>query len=140
MSDPTPLGETLGAFLSTLAANVVSSERTGRELKPEHISPMEVKLAEALHRIELYPEQQHTIGQYAADFYFPDHRVCVEVDGRAHMGRLERDHRRDLALRGKGIRTLRIPGAHVRTNADAVAERIKIYLDRVEISRLDGGE
>jgi very-short-patch-repair endonuclease len=139
LTEPTPIGESVGAFLTTLAANVVHAARNHRDLEPRLLSPAEIDLAAALHRLDLHPEQQHPIGQYAADFYFPDVKLCVEVDGRSHYDRREHDAQRDRALKAKGIRTLRIPAGHVRRNADACARHVQIVVDELQIGQFDGG-
>lgn len=48
---------------------------------------------------------------YIADFYFPRHRLIVEVDGSSH--RPEADARRDAALLRRGLKTLRFTNARV---------------------------
>jgi very-short-patch-repair endonuclease len=59
--------------------------------------------------------RQHPVGPYVIDFYCPQARLAIEVDGAAHeMGdNQERDERRDLWLKGRGLRILRIPAEHL---------------------------
>ena len=52
---------------------------------------------------------QHPIGDYVMDFYCPEARLCIEIDGEQHRLRLVQDARRDEVLLDEGILTLRIP-------------------------------
>jgi very-short-patch-repair endonuclease len=54
--------------------------------------------------------RQHPVGPFVLDFYCPEARLCVEVDGRAHdsLEVAARDLRRDRWLTQHGIRVLRI--------------------------------
>ena len=49
------------------------------------------------------------MGQYFLDFYCPEAKLCVEVDGVMHLAHVERDANRDQVLLSHGIQTLRIP-------------------------------
>lgn len=54
--------------------------------------------------------RQHPIGSLVLDFYCPDYRLAIEVDGGIHLEpevRL-RDRTRDEVLSDLGIRTLRV--------------------------------
>lgn len=50
---------------------------------------------------------------YRLDFYFPDHWICVEVDGDYHQGREFEDLERDTALSEVGIDTVRFSNRDV---------------------------
>src|SRR3990172_2441239 len=65
------------------------------------MSPIELKLYEAMRREGLSPTPQFCIEGYFVDFAFPDARVAVEADGAAyhHAERRERDRKRDWVLR-----------------------------------------
>src|SRR3546814_15029203 len=69
------------------------------------MSPPEVPLWQQL---RLRPggvkfRRQHPVGRFVADFYAPEGRVIVEVDGLAHDARVEHDADRDAWLTGKGF-------------------------------------
>ncbi|HEY3780658.1 MAG TPA: endonuclease domain-containing protein [Fimbriimonadaceae bacterium] len=53
--------------------------------------------------------RQYPIGDYTLDFYCPQHKLCIEVDGEQHFDSLEEDKERDAYLSGLGIRVIRIP-------------------------------
>ncbi len=50
---------------------------------------------------------------YIMDFFHPDAKLCVEVDGGVHLKRKGYDRRRDNRLRMAGIKTLRCTNAEV---------------------------
>jgi len=53
--------------------------------------------------------RQHRIDSYYLDFYAPEVRLCVEIDGEQHAERREADATRDAFLAERGILTIRIP-------------------------------
>ena len=70
--------------------------------------------------------KQHPVGRLRLDFYCPERRLAIEVDGAAHDhgDRPERDPRRDAWLAQQGIATLRVPARDVLRDADEAAEAI----------------
>ena len=134
---PEPIGPTVPALLRTIAATVEASERSGHELRPENISPVEVRLLEAFQRIGLQPQQQFPIGRYFADFYFPEERLVVEVDGRSyHSARDGYDRQRDRLMRDAGYAVCRIPASLVRGEADRCAGFVRELLDRRRLQEM----
>ena len=90
------------------------------------MSPPEVLLWQ---RLRLRPcgvkfRRQHPVGVYVADFYAPDARMIVEVDGLAHDARVERDALRDEWLRGQGFVVVRVAASDVLKDADAVVDGV----------------
>jgi len=69
---------------------------------------------------------QHPAGPYVLDFYCASAKLGIEIDGIAHeMGdNPARDERRDLWLRDRGYRVLRIPASELRDNAEGVLQHI----------------
>ncbi len=60
---------------------------------------------------------------WTVDFYWPEFRLVVEVDGSDfHRTRwsVERDHRKDLDLRRRGLDVLRFAGRQVRNQPEMV--------------------
>ena len=53
--------------------------------------------------------RQAPIGRYFLDFYCAEAKLCVELDGEQHADSQDYDGRRDAALAGLGIKTVRIP-------------------------------
>ncbi|MFZ5477316.1 MAG: endonuclease domain-containing protein [Myxococcota bacterium] len=66
--------------------------------------------------------RQHPVGRYVLDFYCPEARLCVEVDGSQHGG--PDDAERDAWLQGQGIRVLRVWNDDVMVRMDQVLEAI----------------
>jgi guanylate kinase len=85
----------------------------------------EARLWEALRGGKLgvaFRRQVPVGGRYIADFLARAVRLVVEVDGGSHMGRKQRDRRRDACLQRCGYRVLRLDAALVlRDLAQAVA-------------------
>jgi very-short-patch-repair endonuclease len=53
--------------------------------------------------------RQYPVGKYTLDFYCPQHKLCIEVDGEQHFETLETDKARDAELTSLGIRVIRVP-------------------------------
>lgn len=73
-------------------------------------------LAEVLPRHKLHCDFQFPIGKYILDFFIPEVRLCVEVDGAHHFtkeGRLHDQRRRRWLWKHKGIRVVRFPNSRV---------------------------
>jgi len=70
--------------------------------------------------------RQHPIDRCVLDFYCPEARLAVEIDGYSHgvADRPQRDARRDAWLGSKGVRTLRIPAALVLKDMDGALATI----------------
>ncbi|MES1227221.1 MAG: DUF559 domain-containing protein [Armatimonadota bacterium] len=50
--------------------------------------------------------RQHPVLEYALDFYCPEAKLCIEIDGELYDA--ERDERRDARLTELGVETIRI--------------------------------
>ena len=59
------------------------------------------------------------------DFFAPEPRLVVEVDGASHVGRERRDRERDAYLASYGVRVLRVKAWHVERELPAVLVRIR---------------
>ena len=68
--------------------------------------------------------RQHPVGVYVADFYAPEAKLIVEVDGVAHDARVERDLVRDEWLRGQGFVVVRVAAVDVLKDVDAVVDGV----------------
>ena len=65
---------------------------------------------------------------YILDFYFPNSRIAVEIDGSSHKNRLYEDKKRDMDLLDKkGIYTIRLYNNDC--NATNLKERFDIKLN-----------
>ena len=75
--------------------------------------------------------RQHSIGEYIADFYAPELKLVIEIDGAQHCTEdgLEYDKIREEYMAGLGIETLRISNEEIRSDILGVVDRVK---DRIK--------
>ncbi len=71
--------------------------------------------------------RQHSIGNFIVDFYCPEERLVVELDGAVHFNdkAIEYDKRRTKYLENKRIKVIRFENQEVMYNLDSVLEQIK---------------
>jgi very-short-patch-repair endonuclease len=71
--------------------------------------------------------RQHSIGQYVVDFYCPEERLAVELDGLGHFTEsgLEYDKKRTEYIEDKQITVIRFENQEVLYNMDGVLEEIR---------------
>jgi len=86
--------------------------------------------------------RQHQIGDYLVDFFSPEHRVVVEVDGGVHENSAvkAKDISRQKWLEGQGFTVLRFTNEQVFGNIEHVAETIESSLLPSTSGRGAGGE
>jgi len=94
------------------------------------MTPPELRLWAAIRRGALGGlkfRRQHPPGPYVLDFYCPEARLAVEVDGWGHnLGdQPARDVRRDAWLASQGVRTLRFGAEDVRVGLEEVIRTIE---------------
>jgi len=75
--------------------------------------------------------RQHVVAGYIVDFYCPELRLAIEVDGAVHRTQVAEDHRRDEALARLGTRVLRLRNAEVLERLDEVIARIAVACEAV---------
>lgn len=77
-------------------------------------------------RLPVPVKRQKVIGEYIVDFYIPQYKVVIEVDGRQHSRSQNRisDAERDKYLAELGIRVLRYKNIDVNTRYNIVADNI----------------
>ena len=76
--------------------------------------------------------RQKPIGNYVVDFYAPEAKLVIEVDGSQHQGagHAQNDARRDLFLASQGLKVLRFTNLQVLKERDAVLEVLFETLQR----------
>jgi very-short-patch-repair endonuclease len=84
----------------------------------------ERKLRDALKAKNVNFRTQEIMLGYIADFYFPERRMIVEVDGGIHAITKERDAIRDRVFRSHRIGVLRVSNQNVLQDVDAVVKEI----------------
>jgi very-short-patch-repair endonuclease len=74
--------------------------------------------------------RQHSVGTYVLDFYCPECKLAVELDGHGHFDpvRSERDVLRSQYLASLNIRVLRLENRLVFENLEGVLHQIKQHL------------
>jgi very-short-patch-repair endonuclease len=86
-------------------------------------TPGELEMWERLRRRKLRGlrfRRQVVIDRFIVDFFCPQLRLVVEVDGPIHEGRHERDADRTRALEALGLRVLRFSNEEALREGDAV--------------------
>jgi very-short-patch-repair endonuclease len=76
----------------------------------------EKRLGVALKEKKIYFKHNQKIAGYEVDFWFPDSRLVIEVDGFTHLSNQQSklDQIKDQSLTAKGIRVLRISNQQIR--------------------------
>jgi len=76
--------------------------------------------------------RQHGIGPYIVDFYCPECRVAVELDGASHTTIVgaELDEKRDKYLRGLNVRVIRFENRLVFESLELVLNTIRAELQK----------
>lgn len=96
-------------------------------------TPQEILLWARLRRNQLKYKfkRQHSIGPYILDFYCPDKKLAIELDGSQHLENKDYDKERDFYLSTLGIKTLRFWNNEVNVNMNGVIEKIISELDLI---------
>ena len=68
--------------------------------------------------------RQQPIGQYVVDFFCPEAKLILEIDGGQHMDQEKADAERTRWLEAKGYRVVRFWNNDVLANTDGVLLRI----------------
>ena len=103
-----------------------------RQLR-QHMSLPEVMLWQILRKkpLGIKFRRQHPFGSYILDFYCASAKLAIEIDGQSHdMGdRPERDVRRDMFLRQRGIAVVRIAASDILDDVEDIADQIVRYVE-----------
>jgi len=105
----------------SLPYNPALLERAKKLRKARNLT--EVLLWQKLHRGKfkrLDFDRQTIIGNFIVDFYCPNCRVVIEVDGSSHNEKAEQDQERDNFLRGLGLTVIRISAYDILHRLDEV--------------------
>ncbi len=107
-------------------ANSSEQKEVRKELR-RHLTPAEATLWKALKSsgAEGYKfRRQQGIGPFVLDFYCPQVRLCVELDGSSHDGKYEYDEQRTAYLSRQDIKVIRFRNDQVWADVDAVVSEI----------------
>ena len=94
------------------------------------LTPTEASLWKSLQRSQVSGKKfrrQHSVGNYILDFYCPECRLAVELDGQGHFNAMasEYDYLRSEYLRNLNIRVLRFENRLVFENLEDVLNVIR---------------
>ncbi|MGH9451676.1 MAG: endonuclease domain-containing protein [Terriglobia bacterium] len=97
------------------------------------LTPAEATLWKGLQRSQLDGKKfrrQHSIGKYIVDFYCPECRLAIELDGQGHFNSIaaEYDELRNEFLNRLNIRVLRFENKAIFENPEAVIGTIRRHL------------
>ncbi len=82
--------------------------------------------------------RQKPLGSYIADFYCPEARLVIEVDGRSHLnnGAVVRDREKDEYLKKRDLSVLRLRNEDVLNDIGNVLKRIEsIIVSKIHTPR-----
>ena len=75
--------------------------------------------------------QQHGFGPYVLDFYCPELRLCIEIDGDIHQDETvkAKDENRTIFLEQNRIVVLRFTNEEVEQNIEMVIDKIREFIN-----------
>lgn len=86
-------------------------------------------------KVGFHIRRQFQYDGYILDFYCAEFHVDIEVDGKIHQLRLKEDEERDMALRSKGVKIIRIAASSVLKNPYNVGQYIRTLLEELRETR-----
>ena len=94
-----------------------------------NLTPAEIRLWKCLQSKKLDGKKfrrQHSVGNYIVDFYCPEQRIAIELDGDIHFNPVNEqyDFKRDEYLKSLGIEVLRFKNSDVFEKIDFVLNEI----------------
>ncbi len=102
-----------------------------RRLNRSNLTPAEAELWKHLKKNQLGRKfrRQHSVGEYILDFYCPEEKLAVELDGRDHFtdNGFERDEARTKYLNSLNIKVLRFENKEVFEQLDGVLAEITAH-------------
>ena len=90
---------------------------------------------DCLKTLPLRIRRQHVLGPYIVDFYVPEKRLVIELDGSQHFDSegAEQDHKQDAYFTEHGITVVRYSNHEISASFDAVCEdlyrRLELEID-----------
>jgi very-short-patch-repair endonuclease len=136
--------ESCRSVLPEIHSTQLAKDRA-EELK-KRLTKAEIVLAEVLDevlpRFRATVKMQFPIGQYIADFFIPEIRVVIEVDGGYHNDRVEEDKRRTRHLLKIGVlKVVRFKNEEVFGKIVSVTEKITaLFGTAFTVNMIDDGK
>jgi len=72
--------------------------------------------------------RQQSVGWYILDFYCPEKKLAIEIDGDEHKKNREYDDERTEYLKTRGIKILRFWNGEVERDIEIIVAKIKVFL------------
>ena len=115
--------------------NLSAQTERRRELR-KSLAPAEALLWTRLRNKQVHGykfRRQYGIGSYVVDFYCPELKLALEIDGRSHLGEeaADRDLARQAWIEQFGIHFLRFSDTEVLRSIDAVVEYVGMTCQEV---------
>lgn len=78
---------------------------------------------------------QHGFDRYVVDFYCPELKLAIEIDGESHFqsGAEEYDREREEYIKSFGVRILRFQNTDVYQNLNGMLETIREEIDEIMV-------
>ena len=105
-------------------------------------SSEEVVVALVLDNFHYDYEVNYKINKYVVDFYIPEEKLCLEVDGERHKYNTQYDKKRDMVIRedlGSEWEVVRIPTKYISFYPDKIPEAMLKLKNEMQKSRQNYG-
>lgn len=107
-----------------------SQLKENRRSLRSNLTPAEIKLWKCLQNKQLEGKKfrrQHSIGNYIVDFYCPEERIAIELDGEVHNNPVNEqfDLERDEYIKSLGIKVIRFKNDDIFERIDNVLNEIR---------------
>jgi very-short-patch-repair endonuclease len=73
--------------------------------------------------------RQQPIGDYCVDFFCPELKLIIEVDGANHDFKLEYDNRRNTYFQSKGYKVVRLEAKSILKDLNTVLEFLVVVIE-----------
>ena len=80
-------------------------------------------------RLGVKIRRQHSIGNYILDFYVPECKLNIEIDGEQHDETIDEDDIRDKYLSDLGIEVIRYASLEVLNELEGILENLEIIIE-----------
>lgn len=106
-------------------------QKRNRKILRNRATPQEIILWSRLrlNQLGFKFRRQHSVGRYVIDFYCPEKKLAIEIDGSQHLDNEKYDKKRAGYLRGLGVTALRFWDNDVNVNIEGVMMKILTTLN-----------
>ena len=75
-------------------------------------------------------KRQKPIGEYIVDFYSPDLKLVIEIDGITHDYKMESDKARQKYLESLSLKVIRFKDSDVKHNLEGIIKSLKELIEK----------